>query len=163
MTHCLSSSITPDASDATCLSVANIIPLLHLCVCVCVCSNFILTRNDLLLAPGFISGLSSIFVMQFKKSKIVESSPNTDSFSCRFVCCVMVAVPLAATLFTAIIRRQQNREVSPTAESSCLNSGLNVYGTLKTNSSSCSRIDCNTSEENSNSKNNMCYVTWCIL
>lgn len=77
-------------------------------------------------------------------------------FSCRFVCCVMVAIPLAATLFTAIIRWQRNREVSPTAESSCLNTGLNLYGTLKTNGSSSGEINSGTSEENSNSKYNVC-------
>uniref|UniRef100_A0A3Q3VMK2 Uncharacterized protein n=1 Tax=Mola mola TaxID=94237 RepID=A0A3Q3VMK2_MOLML len=53
-----------------------------------------------------------------------------------FVCCVMVAIPLTATLFTAIMRWQRNREVSPAAESSSLNFSLNLYGTLKTNGSS---------------------------
>lgn len=66
----------------------------------------------------------------------------------------MVALPLAATLFTAIIRWQRNREVSPTAESSCLNSGLNLYGTLKTNGSSSNEINSSTLEENINSKYN---------
>ncbi len=66
----------------------------------------------------------------------------------------MVAIPLAATLFTAIIRWQRNREVRPTAESSCLNTGLNLYGTLKTNGSSGGEINSSTSEENS--KYNVC-------
>lgn len=66
----------------------------------------------------------------------------------------MVALPLAATLFTAIIKWQRNREVNPTAESSWLNSGLNLYGTLKTNGSSSNEINSNTLEENSNSKYN---------
>lgn len=66
----------------------------------------------------------------------------------------MVVIPLAATLFTAVIRWQRNREVSPTAESSCLNSGLNLYGTLKTNGSSSNEINSSTLEENSNSKYN---------
>lgn len=69
-------------------------------------------------------------------------------YTCRFVCCIMVAIPLAATLFTAIIRWQQKREVSPTVESSCLNSGLNLYGTMKTNGSSSGEINSRTSEEN---------------
>lgn len=66
----------------------------------------------------------------------------------------MVALPLAATLFTAIIRWQRNREVNPTAESSWLNSGLNLYGTLKTNGSSSNEMNSTTLEENSNSKYN---------
>lgn len=64
----------------------------------------------------------------------------------------MVAIPLAASLFTAIIRLQRNKEVSPTAESSSLNTGLNLYGTLKTNGSSSSEINSSTLEENSKSK-----------
>lgn len=47
--------------------------------------------------------------------------------------CLMVAVPLAATLYTAIIRWKQ-KEVS-SAESLNLISSLNVYGTVKDNDS----------------------------
>lgn len=67
----------------------------------------------------------------------------------------MVAIPLAATLFTAIMRWQRSREVSPMAESSRLNTGLNLYGTLKTNGSSNSEINSNTFEENGNGKYNV--------
>lgn len=59
--------------------------------------------------------------------------------SFRFVCCVMVAIPLAATLFTAIIRWQRDKEVRPSAESSCLGSDLDLYGTMRTTSSSSSQ------------------------
>lgn len=55
--------------------------------------------------------------------------------SFRFVCCVMVAIPLAATFFTAIIRWQRNKELRPSAESSCLGSLLNLYGTMRTTGS----------------------------
>ena len=68
-------------------------------------------------------------------------------FSCRFVCCVMVTIPLAATLLTAIIRWKRNREVSPSLESSSINTGLNLYGTLKSNGSSGSDRNSGTSEE----------------
>lgn len=57
------------------------------------------------------------------------------------MCCLMVAIPLAATLYTAIIRWQHNKEVSPAAEPLSLNSSLNVYGTLKNNDSSTSEIN----------------------
>lgn len=73
----------------------------------------------------------------------------------------MVAIPLAATVFTAIMRWQRSREVSPTAESSRLNTGLNLYGTLKTNGSSNSEINSNTFEENGNGKYStyrMCFL-----
>lgn len=80
-----------------------------------------------------------------------HSSPDVPIylFSCRFVCCVMVAIPLAATLFTTIIVWQRSREVSPSGESSSLNTGLNLYGTLKSNDSSGSEMNGNISEENS--------------
>lgn len=64
----------------------------------------------------------------------------------------MVAIPLAATLFTAMIRWQRNREVRPTVESACLNTGLNLYGTIKINGSSNSNINSGSSEENGNGK-----------
>ncbi|CAB1445237.1 unnamed protein product [Pleuronectes platessa] len=63
-------------------------------------------------------------------------SPDAFDVTCLFVCSVMVAIPLAATLLTAIIRWKKNREVSPSLESSSINTGLNLYGTLKSNGSS---------------------------
>lgn len=69
---------------------------------------------------------------------------------CRFVCCVMVAIPLGATLFTAIIRLQRNREVSP--KSSCLHSDLSLYGTMRTSGSSSSDSNTFTLEENGKSE-----------
>lgn len=71
--------------------------------------------------------------------------------SSRFVCCVMVAIPLAATLFAAIIKWRRNKEVSPSAESSCLHSELNLYGTMKSEGSSGTEPAPSTMEENSNS------------
>lgn len=68
--------------------------------------------------------------------------------SFRFVCCVMVAIPLAATLFTAIIRWQRDKEVRPSAESSCSGSELDLYGTMRTTSSSSSQPAPFTMEEN---------------
>lgn len=53
--------------------------------------------------------------------------------SLRFVCCVMVAIPLAATLFVTIIRWQHHREVSPGVESSSLNTNPILYGTVTPN------------------------------
>ncbi|KAI3362236.1 hypothetical protein L3Q82_012560, partial [Scortum barcoo] len=82
-------------------------------------------------------------------------APDASDVACLFVCCIIVAIPLAATLFTAIIRWQRNREVSPSAEFSCLNSGINLYGTMKTNGSSSGEINGSTSEENSSSKCNV--------
>ncbi|XP_076613337.1 O-acyltransferase like protein [Chaetodon auriga] len=93
-------------------------------------------------------------------------APDASDITCLFVCCVMVAVPLAATLFTAIMRWQRSREVSPTAEASCINTGLNLYGTLKTNSSSSSEINCSTLEENSKfnstSHTPLCFPRSCV-
>ncbi|XP_031716129.1 O-acyltransferase like protein isoform X1 [Anarrhichthys ocellatus] len=92
-------------------------------------------------------------------------TPDASDVTCLFVCCVMVAIPLAATLFTAILRWQRNREVRPTAESACLNTGLNLYGTLKTNGSSSSDINSGTSEDNSNNSSRptpLCFPRSCV-
>lgn len=48
----------------------------------------------------------------------------------------MAAIPLAATVFTAIIRWQRNKELRPSAEASCLGSALNLYGAMRTTGSS---------------------------
>uniref|UniRef100_A0A1A8BTV4 O-acyltransferase like n=1 Tax=Nothobranchius kadleci TaxID=1051664 RepID=A0A1A8BTV4_NOTKA len=53
-----------------------------------------------------------------------------------FVCCAMIAVPLAATLFTAMVRSERSGPDSPNVEFSHLNSEPNVYGALKTSDSS---------------------------
>ncbi|KAM3863986.1 O-acyltransferase like protein [Diretmus argenteus] len=65
------------------------------------------------------------------RTKCVSNIPTPDpgDITCLFVCSLMVAIPLAATLFTAIIRRQRHREVSPGVESS-LDAGSSLYGTL---------------------------------
>ncbi|XP_039635368.1 O-acyltransferase like protein isoform X2 [Perca fluviatilis] len=92
-------------------------------------------------------------------------APDASDVTCLFVCCIMVAIPLAATLFTAIIRWQRNREVSHTAESSCLNTGINLYGTLKTNGSYSSDIYSSTSEGNSNNNTGetpLCFPRSCM-
>lgn len=53
-----------------------------------------------------------------------------DYFSCRFVCFVIVAIPLAATLFTALKHWQRNKGGALSPESSKINygkSGFNNY------------------------------------
>ncbi|XP_069026572.1 O-acyltransferase like protein [Embiotoca jacksoni] len=90
-------------------------------------------------------------------------SPDVSDVTCLFVCCVMVAIPLATTLFTALMRRQPNREVSPTVESSRLNSGLNLYGTVQTNGSSSCEVNSNTSEENNLTRPpRLCFPRSCV-
>ncbi|XP_056875366.1 O-acyltransferase like protein isoform X1 [Takifugu flavidus] len=76
--------------------------------------------------------------------------PQASDIVCLFVCCVMVAIPLAATLFAAIIKWRRNKEVSPSAKSSCLHSELNLYGTMKSGGSSTTEPAPSAMEENSN-------------
>ncbi|XP_035039785.2 O-acyltransferase like protein [Hippoglossus stenolepis] len=90
-------------------------------------------------------------------------SPDALDVTCLFVCCVMVAIPLAATLLTAIIRWKRNREVSPSLESSSINTGLNLYGTLKINGSSGSERNSGTSEEKDiTSHTLLCFPRSCV-
>nr|XP_020456531.1 O-acyltransferase like protein-like [Monopterus albus] len=87
-------------------------------------------------------------------------APNASDVTCLFVCCVMVALPLAATLLTAVLRWQRNREVSPSVES-CLNTGLSLYGTLKNNGSSSSEMTNSTGEDN-NRHTPLCFPQSCM-
>uniref|UniRef100_A0A8D2ZZL5 O-acyltransferase like n=1 Tax=Scophthalmus maximus TaxID=52904 RepID=A0A8D2ZZL5_SCOMX len=90
-------------------------------------------------------------------------TPDASHITCLFVCCVMVAIPLAATLFTTIIVWQRSREVSPSGESSSLNTGLNLYGTLKSNDSSGSEMNGDISEENNSSDQTpLCFPRGCV-
>ncbi|XP_071321603.1 O-acyltransferase like protein isoform X2 [Trachinotus anak] len=118
---------------------------------------------------SLIPPLPSILVNQSTQEMITNRclsstvSPDASDITCLFACCVMVAVPLAATLFTAITQWQRNREVSPSVESSSLNSGINLYGTLKTNGSSSSEIKSSTTEENdSTSDTPPCFPQSCV-
>nr|XP_040053785.1 O-acyltransferase like protein isoform X1 [Gasterosteus aculeatus aculeatus] len=95
-----------------------------------------------------VNGSTQEMIMTHCLSNTV--APDASDVTCLFVCCAMVAIPLAATLFTAMIRWQRNREVRPTVESACLNTGLNLYGTIKINGSSNSNINSGSSEENGN-------------
>ncbi|XP_018517863.2 O-acyltransferase like protein [Lates calcarifer] len=91
-------------------------------------------------------------------------APDGSGVTCLFVCCVMIAVPLAATLFTSIIKWQRNREVSPSLESSCSKTGLNHYGTLKTNGSSSTEMNTSTSDENnSTSYTSLSFPRSCVM
>ncbi|XP_028318990.1 O-acyltransferase like protein [Gouania willdenowi] len=56
--------------------------------------------------------------------------PDASDITCLCVCCVMVALPLVASLITMITEWQRHRQISPTVESTCLHTDLNLYGTL---------------------------------
>uniref|UniRef100_A0A3Q1FIM1 O-acyltransferase like protein-like n=1 Tax=Acanthochromis polyacanthus TaxID=80966 RepID=A0A3Q1FIM1_9TELE len=119
---------------------------------------------------SLVPPLPSILVNQSTQEMIMTHclpqtiAPDASDVTCLSVCCIMVAVPLAATLFTAIIRWQRNREVSPTVESSRLSPGLNLYGTLNTNNSSSSDGNSSTSEGNDNtSPTAPCFPRSCVF
>ncbi|XP_029941511.1 O-acyltransferase like protein [Salarias fasciatus] len=78
--------------------------------------------------------------------------PDASDVACLFVCCVMVAVPLAATLYSAMIKFQGNREVGPTVETTAFGTGLNLYGALRTNGPSDKEDESSTSEDNGKNK-----------
>uniref|UniRef100_A0A3B5AGR7 Nose resistant to fluoxetine protein 6-like n=1 Tax=Stegastes partitus TaxID=144197 RepID=A0A3B5AGR7_9TELE len=122
----------------------------------------------LVLYMSLVPPLPSILVNQSTQEMIMTHclpqtiAPDASDVTC-FVCCVMVAVPLAASLFTAIIRWQRNREVNPTVESSPLSAGLNLYGALNTNNSSGSEVNSSTSEENTTSSTRPCFPRSCVF
>ncbi|XP_062269146.1 O-acyltransferase like protein-like [Platichthys flesus] len=117
------------------------------------------------LIPPFPSILVNQTAQALLRTHCLSNTVSPDAFdvTCLFVCSVMVAIPLAATLLTAIIRWKKNREVIPSLESSSINTGLNLYGTLKTNGSSGSernggRLD----EKDSTSHTPLCFPGSCV-
>ncbi|XP_058473472.1 O-acyltransferase like protein-like [Solea solea] len=81
--------------------------------------------------------------------------------ACLFVCCLMVAIPLAATMFTALLSWQKNKDVSPSPEACCKNTALNLYGGLKSNDSCSSEMNISTSEE-FNKHKPVCFPRRCL-
>ncbi|XP_032424958.1 O-acyltransferase like protein isoform X1 [Xiphophorus hellerii] len=69
---------------------------------------------------------------------------DASDIACMCVCCVMLAIPLVATLFTALRRSELSSKVNPTIELS----HSNFYGTLKTNGLSSKEMNGGTLEEN---------------
>ncbi|XP_008422732.1 nose resistant to fluoxetine protein 6 [Poecilia reticulata] len=70
-------------------------------------------------------------------------SLDASDITCMCVCCVMLAIPLVATLFTTLRRSEQSSTINPTIEFS----HLNVYGSLKTNGLSSNEMNGSTLEE----------------
>ncbi|XP_049594831.1 O-acyltransferase like protein isoform X1 [Syngnathus scovelli] len=90
-------------------------------------------------------------------------APDASDVACLFICCAMLAIPLAATLFSATVRWNRNQAVMPTTESDCLNTGLNQYGTLKTNGSLGSEVNGTTTEANNDTRAGAsCFPKSCI-
>ncbi|XP_054613448.1 O-acyltransferase like protein [Dunckerocampus dactyliophorus] len=100
-------------------------------------------------------------IMTHCLSKTVN--PDAADITCLFMCCIMIAIPLAATLFIATIRWQRNRAVMPSVESTCLNTGLNLYGTLKTKSSTGEEMNGREIEEtNAVRRGSLCFPQSCV-
>ncbi|KAM4634077.1 O-acyltransferase like protein [Polymixia lowei] len=115
-----------------------------------------------LLVPRSTQG---IFMTQCVSS---TATPDLSAVTCLFVCCIMVTVPLAATLFTALIRWQNHREVGPGVESSSLNTNPSLYGTLPSNGApSGGNTNVHTIQQlsemsHSNSEEENSCVCWCL-
>ncbi|XP_060926685.1 O-acyltransferase like protein-like [Limanda limanda] len=120
------------------------------------------------LIPPFPSILVNQTAQALLMTHCLSNTVSPDAFDiiCLVVCCVMVTIPLAATLLTAIIRWKKHREVSPSLESSSINTDLNPmgpYGTLKSNGSSGSERNSGTLEEkDSTSHAPLCFPRSCV-
>ncbi|KAJ3605793.1 hypothetical protein NHX12_027837 [Muraenolepis orangiensis] len=103
-----------------------------------------LVIHDVLQVGGtsLIPALPSILLSQSDQGVFMTQctshtvTPDLSAVTCLFVCCVMIAVPLVATLLTALIRWQQHRVVNPvvTGGSSPPNANSKLYGTMEANS-----------------------------
>ncbi|XP_061603694.1 O-acyltransferase like protein isoform X2 [Phyllopteryx taeniolatus] len=90
-------------------------------------------------------------------------APDASDVACLLVVCTMLAIPLAATLLLAIVTWQRNRAVMPTTEAVCLSTGLNQYGTLKTNGSMGGEVSGSTTEANNSSRHgSSCFPKSCV-
>ncbi|XP_029372307.1 O-acyltransferase like protein [Echeneis naucrates] len=106
------------------------------------------------LIPPFPSILVNESTQQLSMTVCMSgiNTPDASGITCLFICCVVVAIPLAATLFTATVRWQNKRKVSPSVESSTLKSDIDLYGTMPANEPSVSE-NSSTPVLNDNAKN----------
>ncbi|KAG7269148.1 hypothetical protein CRUP_001603 [Coryphaenoides rupestris] len=77
--------------------------------------------------------VQGIFMTQCTSDTV---TPDLSAVTCLFMCCAMVAVPLAATLFTALIRWQQRS--APLAAN---HSSAHLYGSMTAHSAPSGRND----------------------
>uniref|UniRef100_A0A3P9K6D5 O-acyltransferase like protein-like n=1 Tax=Oryzias latipes TaxID=8090 RepID=A0A3P9K6D5_ORYLA len=90
-----------------------------------------------------------------------RNAPDASDITCLFVCCMMIAVPLAATLFTAIRKMEQSNKVNTPVDISSSNS-LNFYGTMMTNGTTHSEMNGRTTEQNYSTPSMLCFPQSCV-
>ncbi|CAL8341046.1 unnamed protein product [Arctogadus glacialis] len=108
-----------------------------------ICEAFQVAESSLIPAlPSILVSQSAqgIFMTQCASD---TASPDLSAVTCLFVCVAMIAVPLAATLLTALIRWQHHKVVNPGVPrgSSSLTATSNLYGTLSPNGTPSGRND----------------------
>ncbi|XP_006627273.1 O-acyltransferase like protein isoform X1 [Lepisosteus oculatus] len=73
-----------------------------------------------------LDSMQGIYMIQCLSENV---SPDSSAIICLFMCCLLIAVPLAATIYIAVIKWKHEKEAFP-SDASRLHCSPNDYGTL---------------------------------
>ncbi|KAG1943642.1 O-acyltransferase like protein [Pimephales promelas] len=106
------------------------------------------------LLPSVPSILISDSTLNIFMTQCLSDSPNTDlsAVVCLFVCCALLALPLIASIYVALIKRKRKREVRP-AVGFAQTSNTNQYGAVLTNGSANQSKACSDAPDASQTRN----------
>ncbi|KAK7143216.1 hypothetical protein R3I93_014396 [Phoxinus phoxinus] len=125
-------------------------------------------QNNISLLPSVPSILIPDSTLGVFMTQCLSDSPNADlsAIVCLFVCCALLALPLIASIYVALIKRKRMREVR-SAVGFAQTSNTNQYGAVLTNGSAnqskaCSDAPDASQTRNQNAENDQQAVLSCL-
>ncbi|KAK7131460.1 hypothetical protein R3I94_016552 [Phoxinus phoxinus] len=125
-------------------------------------------QNNISLLPSVPSILMPDSTLGVFMTQCLSDSPNADlsAIVCLFVCCALLALPLIASIYVALIKRKRMREVR-SAVGFAQTSNTNQYGAVLTNGSAnqskaCSDAPDASQTRNQNAENDQQAVLSCL-
>ncbi|XDV38387.1 hypothetical protein PO909_007810 [Leuciscus waleckii] len=111
-------------------------------------------QKHISLLPSVPSILMSDSTLGIFMTQCFSDSPNVDlsAIVCLFVCCALLALPLIASIYVALIKRKRRREVRP-AVGFAQTSNTNQYGAVLTNGSANQSKVCSDAPDASQTRN----------
>ncbi|KAM8871913.1 O-acyltransferase like protein-like [Synchiropus picturatus] len=117
---------------------------------------------------SLIPPLPSIFVNESKLEVMSTHclsnavDPDASGIACLVICAVLVAIPLAATLVTAVRTCQQSKEKAPAVEPFCLDEGKSDGNFNMSSCLNCQKDDCSTQEDKQHKRTQRSFLSRCL-
>ncbi|XP_053729627.1 O-acyltransferase like protein-like [Synchiropus splendidus] len=117
---------------------------------------------------SLIPPLPSIFVNESKLEVMSTyclsnaADPDASGIACLVICAVLVAIPLAATLVTAVRTCQQSKEKAPAVEPFCLDEGKSHGNFNMSSSLNYQKDDYSTREDKQHKRTQKSFLSRCL-